>query len=85
MKDRELRHKLVPHYLIGCKRILNSSSYYRGIANSKTELVTEAISRITRDGIVTVDGTGCASFREVDVIIYGTGFHATDSLHLCPD
>ncbi|AKN17729.1 putative monooxygenase [Mycobacterium haemophilum DSM 44634] len=79
VKDRELRRKLVPHYRIGCKRILNSSSYYRAVANPKTELVTEAISRITRDGIVTVDGTGREVFREVDVIVYGTGFHVTDS------
>ncbi|OBI08707.1 flavin-containing monooxygenase [Mycobacterium scrofulaceum] len=75
VKDRELRRKLTPNYRIGCKRILNSSTYYRAVADSKTELITEHIARITPTGIVTADGTE----REVDVIVYGTGFHVTDS------
>ncbi len=75
VKDRELRRKLIPNYRIGCKRILNSSTYYRAVADPKTELVTDPIARITRDGIVTADGTQ----RPVDVIVYGTGFHVTDS------
>ena len=32
VKDRELRRKLTPDYRAGCKRILNSDTYYRGIA-----------------------------------------------------
>jgi cation diffusion facilitator CzcD-associated flavoprotein CzcO len=75
VKDKALRRKLIPNYRIGCKRILNSSTYYRAVADPKTELITEGISRITRDGIVTVDGKE----RPVDVIVYGTGFHVTDS------
>jgi cation diffusion facilitator CzcD-associated flavoprotein CzcO len=75
IKDRELRRKLTPHYRIGCKRILNSSTYYPAVADPKTELVTDRIIRITPDGIVTADGTE----RKVDVIVYGTGFHVTDS------
>src|SRR5271169_1182874 len=79
VKDRELRRKLTPHYRIGCKRILNSSTYYRAVADPKTELVTDPITRITPDGIVTADGTGREVVRKVDVIVYGTGFHVTDS------
>lgn len=79
VKDRDLRRKLVPRYRIGCKRILNSSTYYRAVANPKTELITDSISRITQDGIVTADGAGRENFREVDVIVYATGFHVTDS------
>ena len=75
MKDRELRRKLTPHYRIGCKRILNSSTYYGAVADPKTQLITDGISRITRDGIVTADGTE----HQVDVIVYATGFHVTDS------
>lgn len=75
VKDRELRRKLTPSYRIGCKRILNSSTYYAAVADPKTELITEHISRITPDGIVTEDGKE----RAVDVIVYGTGFHVTDS------
>ena len=32
IKDPELRRKLTPNYRAGCKRILNSDTYYRGIA-----------------------------------------------------
>ena len=53
VKDRELRRKLIPNYRIGCKRILNSTTYYRAVADPKTELVTDPIARITPDGIVT--------------------------------
>ncbi|MGH3961297.1 flavin-containing monooxygenase [Mycobacterium sp.] len=75
VKDRELRRKLTPRYRIGCKRILNSSTYYRAVADPKTELVTDHISRITPDGIVTADGR----HRRADVIVFATGFHVTDS------
>lgn len=75
VKDRELRRKLTPNYRIGCKRILNSSTYYRAVADPKTQLITEPITRITCDGIVTADGNE----HQVDVIVYGTGFHVTDS------
>jgi cation diffusion facilitator CzcD-associated flavoprotein CzcO len=75
VKDRELRRKLIPNYRIGCKRILNSSTYYAALASPNTEVITEGISRITRDGIVTDDGRE----RPADVIVYATGFHVTDS------
>ncbi|HXO51021.1 MAG TPA: NAD(P)/FAD-dependent oxidoreductase [Mycobacterium sp.] len=75
VKDRELRRKLIPHYRAGCKRILNSDTYYQGIANPKTEVVTDGIARFTARGIVTADGTE----READVVVFATGFHVTDS------
>src|ERR1700742_983908 len=75
VKDRALRRKLTPNYRIGCKRILNSDTYYRGIANANTQVITETIVRMTRDGIVTADGVE----HRADVIVYATGFHVTDS------
>ena len=38
---------------------------------------TEPIARMTQRGIVTCDGVE----REVDCIIYGTGFHAADFMY----
>jgi cation diffusion facilitator CzcD-associated flavoprotein CzcO len=73
--DKELRRKLTPDYRAGCKRILYSASYYPAVADPKTQLVTDRIARITPRGIVTADGTE----RDVDVIIFATGFHVTDS------
>lgn len=64
-----------PDYTAGCKRILNSDTYYRGIADPKTDVITDAIARFTPHGIVTADGTE----RAVDVVVFATGFHVTDS------
>jgi cation diffusion facilitator CzcD-associated flavoprotein CzcO len=76
VKDKQLRRKLTPHYRAGCKRILYSgNNYYRAVADPTTTLITEPITRITRDGIVTADGAE----HPVDVIVYATGFHVTDS------
>ena len=73
--DRELRRKLIPNYTAGCKRILYSPNYYQAIANPVTTVVTEGIQRVTPHGIVTADGVE----HEVDVIVFATGFHVTDS------
>ncbi|QCH25451.1 flavin-containing monooxygenase [Mycobacteroides salmoniphilum] len=75
ISDPEVRRKVTPDYRAGCKRLLGSATYYKAIENAKTELVTESITRVTADGIVTSDGIE----RKVDAIIFGTGFHVTDS------
>ena len=67
--------QVTPNYRAGCKRILYSANYYQAIADPKTTLVTDRIERITGNGIVTTDGTE----RPVDVIVYATGFHVSDS------
>ena len=74
--DPELRRKLTPDFPIGCKRILLSNEWYPALARPNAEVVTEAISEITERGVRTADGRE----REVDVIIYGTGFAATEFL-----
>jgi len=79
IKDRDLRRKLTPDYRAGCKRILNSDTYYRGIANPKTEVITDRITRLTPQGIVTADAGGRETARDVDVVVFATGFHVTDS------
>ena len=73
--DPALRRKLTPTYRAGCKRILYSDNYYRAVADPRTEVITDRIARLTRDGIVTADGTE----RKADVIVFATGFHVTDS------
>ena len=46
-----------------------------GIANPKTEVITDGVARFTNTGIVAADGTE----RDVDVVVCATGFHVTDS------
>lgn len=72
--DPELRAKLTPDYAIGCKRILISNVYYPALSRPDVDVITDRITEITGDGVVTADGTE----RPVDIIVYGTGFHVTD-------
>lgn len=76
VKDNKLRHRLTPDYPIGCKRILISNHWYRTLIRPNVEVVSEDIAEVQPNGILTVDG----KLREVDAIIYGTGFTATDFL-----
>jgi cation diffusion facilitator CzcD-associated flavoprotein CzcO len=72
--DPELRVKLTPSYAMGCKRILPTDEWYPTLMKPNVELVTEGIREVRPRSIVTADGAE----REVDTIIFGTGFHVTD-------
>jgi cation diffusion facilitator CzcD-associated flavoprotein CzcO len=74
--DRGLRAKLSPRDPIGCKRVLISNDFYGALVQPNVEVVTDAITEIRPNGLVTVDG----AVHEVDAIILGTGFQATDLL-----
>jgi cation diffusion facilitator CzcD-associated flavoprotein CzcO len=74
ISDPELLEKVTPRYTIGCKRILPSNRWYRALSQPNVELLTGGIVKVTADSIVTGDGEE----REVDAIIFGTGFHVTD-------
>lgn len=75
VRDPVLRAKLLPHYTLGCKRILFSTKYYRALTQPNVELVTDAIREVTARGIVTADGRE----RSFDAIIFGTGFEVTNT------
>lgn len=74
--DRRLRAAVTPDYPIGGKRIVFDSRFYPTLSRHNVKLVTDPISRITADGIETADG----AHRFADVIIYATGFRATEFL-----
>ncbi|EON24163.1 cyclohexanone monooxygenase [Nocardioides sp. CF8] len=75
VKDPALRAKLTPDYRIGCKRILIANGYYPSLAKPNVDVVTDQIARVGVDSITTADGTE----RPIDTLIFGTGFHVTDS------
>ncbi|MDP3713806.1 MAG: NAD(P)/FAD-dependent oxidoreductase [Mycobacteriales bacterium] len=75
VKDPELRAKLTPDYQIGCKRILIANGYYPALTQPNVEVLTDRVARVTPTGVVTADGQA----RDVDTIIFGTGFHVTDT------
>lgn len=76
VSDPELRRKLTPDYTIGCKRILLSNDWYAAVSRRNVNVITERISEITEQGVVTDDGVE----RPVDAIIYGTGFSVQEPL-----
>jgi cation diffusion facilitator CzcD-associated flavoprotein CzcO len=74
LKDPEIRRKAWPDYTFGCKRVLFSSHYLRALERGNVELVTDAITRVVPEGLVTHDG----AVREFDCIIWATGFQTTE-------
>lgn len=76
IKDPELRRKVTPDYTIGCKRILISNDYYPALARDNVDVLTDGIAEVRANSVLTHSGEE----YEVDAIIYGTGFHATDPL-----
>lgn len=54
--DPALREKAQPHFALGCKRVLISNDWYPTLARDNVELITEPISHVTGDAVVTSDG-----------------------------
>jgi cation diffusion facilitator CzcD-associated flavoprotein CzcO len=80
IKDPALRAKVTPDYPIGCKRVLFSSAWYPALASDNVDVETDAVTEVTATGVRTADDQGHEVLHEVDVIIYGTGFKATEFL-----
>ncbi len=75
--DPEVRAQVVPRYPPIAKRIiLDDGSAPAALQRDDVELVTTAIDHIDEGGVVLADG----SRRDVDVIVYGTGFEASKFL-----
>lgn len=74
ISDPELRAKLTPHYVLGCKRVLLSNDYYPALARSNVEVIASGLAKVDGHTLTADDGTA----REVDAIILATGFHAVD-------
>ena len=73
----DLIGKVVPDYPFGSKRsVRDNGVYIAALARPNVQLITTGIREISPKGIVTADGVE----HEADVIIYGTGFHASDFL-----
>ncbi|MCD4526265.1 NAD(P)/FAD-dependent oxidoreductase [Nocardioides sp. cx-173] len=74
--DPELRRRLVPEYRLGCKRLLFSNDWYPALARDHVDVVTDAVAEVEPGGVRTADGR----LHEADVLIWGTGFAATEFL-----
>jgi cation diffusion facilitator CzcD-associated flavoprotein CzcO len=71
--DPRLREQVTPSYTMGCKRVLLSDDFYPALSRPNVEVVTEPIAEVRPRAILTADGRA----REVDTLIFGTGFRVT--------
>jgi cation diffusion facilitator CzcD-associated flavoprotein CzcO len=74
--DERLCATLTPDYPIGAKRVLISDGYYAALARDNVEVVTEPITHLSEDAVVTAGGTA----HPVDAVIFATGFQSTSFL-----
>lgn len=75
--DPDLAAKVIPDYPATGKRTLqDNGSWLRTLTRDDVDLVRTPIDHVDADGVVTVDGTR----HPVDVIVYATGFRATEVL-----
>ncbi|MFD9661278.1 flavin-containing monooxygenase [Rhodococcus sp. NPDC059968] len=74
VRDPRLRTALTPDYTLGCKRLLLSNTYYPALTRPNVEVHANAVQSVRGNVVVGSDGAE----REVDAIIFGTGFHILD-------
>jgi len=74
VRDRELREKLTPSYLLGCKRLLFSNDYLQSLTKPNVAVHATGVAEVRGSTVVGTDG----SSADVDAIILGTGFHILD-------
>jgi 4-hydroxyacetophenone monooxygenase len=77
-QDRpDLLAKVTPDYIVGGKRMLRDNGVWaESLKKPQSTLVTDGIERMTPRGIITKDGM----LHEVDIIVYATGFQASEFL-----
>lgn len=76
VSDPQLREALTPEYPIGCKRILLSNEWYPAITRPNVEVIPAGLTGVRDSLVVGADG----SEREVDAIVFATGFATNDFL-----
>ena len=78
--DDELFEALIPPYPPLARRLVMDNEWYESLMRDDVELVTDGISRITEQGIVTADGVE----RDVDLIVLCAGFEVAKYLWPVP-
>lgn len=70
----DLLAKVIPAYPMGGKRALvDNGVWMQTLQRDNVDLVTTPIARVTPQGVETKDGV----LHEADVLLFGTGFHAS--------
>lgn len=70
IEDPELRRKVTPEDVLGCKRVMVTDEWYPTLNEPNVDVITERIEAITPSGVR--DATGVE--RPADVLVLATGF-----------
>lgn len=74
----DLLEKVTPTYPPGAKRMLRDNGVWAAaLKQPHVQLITSPIKKITKTAVVTADGQS----RDVDVLVFATGFKASDYLY----
>jgi cation diffusion facilitator CzcD-associated flavoprotein CzcO len=76
LQGRGLRAAITPDYTFGCKRVLFSHDWLPTLRRADVTLATAAIAAVNPAGVRTADGVQ----HDCDILVYGTGFRATEFL-----
>ncbi len=76
LQARGLRGTITPDYPFGCKRVLFSHDWLPTLRRPDVTLATVAIAGVNPAGVRTADGVQ----HDCDILVYGTGFRATEFL-----
>jgi cation diffusion facilitator CzcD-associated flavoprotein CzcO len=76
LSDPAERRAATPDYPMLCNRLLLSNDWYPTLGRDNVHLVGSAVEQVTRNGVVTADGTKV----EADVLIWCSGFKASEFL-----
>jgi cation diffusion facilitator CzcD-associated flavoprotein CzcO len=78
IKDPKLQAAVTPDYTIGCKRIILSSTLYPALCRPNVALhpKDDSVAEINERGILTAQGQQI----DLDLIVYSTGYDATDGV-----
>ncbi|GAA3976804.1 NAD(P)/FAD-dependent oxidoreductase [Allohahella marinimesophila] len=79
LKAKPLAVSMTPDYPMGCKRILISNDYYEAFNRPNVHLHHGVSVRTCAEGLEVEDASG-SRLLDVDTLIFGTGFAATDFL-----
>jgi cation diffusion facilitator CzcD-associated flavoprotein CzcO len=72
ISDPELRRKVTPTDVVGCKRIMLTDDWYPTLTQPNVELIAERVVEVTRHAIRAGDGVE----RPADVLVLATGFES---------
>lgn len=70
VSNPEMRQALTPNFVLSCKRLLLSDTYYPALQADNARFVSRAVASVVADGILDTEG----EHHPVDTLIWATGF-----------